>query len=215
MSYFPIFIDLKDRLFLIVGGGTVAYHKAKVLLDFEAKIKVIAPDIKNEIKEEKMISYEERIFMERDLSDVEFVVIATNDKELNHEIAKLCEERKLMYNTIDQLMDCKFIFPSYIKEKDLVVGISSSGKSPVITRYIKEKIKEILTEDIAKMADVLGEIRPRIKNEIREEKNRKKIYQGLFDLFLKEKKLPDDRDIEKEITYMKNLELQERKLDDM
>lgn len=203
MSYFPMYIKLDKIPCLIIGGGRIAYHKMKVLNDFNADITVISPIIMDEIKTYNKITFHEKQFEDTDLDGKVLVVAATNDKMLNHRISELCHERKIMVNTVDEIEDCDFIFPSYVKKSNVVAAVSSSGKSPAITQYIKEAMQEIVTEEIGELADFLGELRQRIKNEVAISENRKRIYQELLKMGLEKNTLPKEADVEKIIQLYK------------
>ena len=139
MAYFPMFVDMMERECLIVGGGNVAYRKVMVMLDFGAKVTVVAEDICDELRKLTIddtadrIMFIKRRFERKDCDGMEMVIAATDDNALNHEIAEYCKAKGIMVNAVDQKADCSFIFPSYIKEKNLVAAFSSGGNSPVLT----------------------------------------------------------------------------------
>ena len=202
MAYFPLFLQLEKNPCLIVGGGKIAFQKVKVLLEFEADIMVVSPYIIEEITKLGVICYR-REFSEEDLNGKALVVAATDDNLLNHRIAKFCRDRKILVNCVDQIADCDFIFPSYIKEGGIVIGISSSGKGPVMTQYLKGKIQKVVTKQMGQLAEFLGSMRPRVKEEIIIEERRKKIYQDLLQLGLQKKCLPDENETEEIIKKYK------------
>lgn len=201
MSYFPMFIDLKDMNCLIVGGGKIALRKVQVLCDFGAVIKVVAKEICNEIKEisgtNKNVSYEKKAFSEQDLEGIRLVVAATSQKELNHTISAICSRKNIYINVVDQIEDCSFIFPSYIKENDVVGAFSTGGKSPVITQYLKESVKTTLTPFIGELADFFGSIRTSVKENIQTEAERRQIYQELLKYALDSEKIPNENSVSK------------------
>ena len=112
---FSKFVDMEGRKCLIVGGGKVAWRKVKVLQEFGADLKVVAPEIIKDIFEMDEIKCCKRPFEEEDLKSVDFVVAATTDISLNHEISQKCRSLKIPVNAVDQVADCDFIFPSYMK----------------------------------------------------------------------------------------------------
>ncbi len=199
MSYFPMFIDLKDMNCLIVGGGKVALRKVRVLCDFGAVIKVIGKEICEEIKEisrtNKNVTYKKKPFSEQDLEGIHLVVAATSQKELNHTISTICRQKNIYINVVDQIEDCSFIFPSYIKENDVVGAFSTGGKSPVITQYLKESVKSVLTPFIGELADFLGSIRTSVKENTQTEEERRQIYQELLKYALNSEKIPDENNV--------------------
>ena len=161
MAYFPMFVQLKNKKCLVIGGGRIALRKIEVLKDFEADVTVIAPEMIPQIRQIDKIRRIFRTFMEEDFKEAELVVAATNDPKVNSEISKICMQRKIPVNAVDQKEDCSFIFPSYVKEGEVVAAFSSGGQSPMITQYLKEKIKPNLTEE-------LGQIVAEEKEKIRE-----------------------------------------------
>lgn len=202
MAYFPMFIQLEKVSCLIVGGGKIALQKVKVLDEFEADITVVSPKIIKEILVFGVTCYIKE-FENDDLDGKAMVVAATDDNALNHKIARLCRERKILVNTVDQIENCDFIFPSYIKEGAIVIGISSSGKSPVITQHLKSKMQEIVTKQIGQLADFLGGLRQRVKKEVKTEEKRKMVYQDLLYTGLQKKNLPDKKETEEIIQKYK------------
>ena len=180
MSFFPMYIELSHRPCLIVGGGTIAYHKLVVLLDFGATVTVIAPFIMPKIKEIKGIHWVEREYCSDDLNGISLVVSATDNEKLNHRVSMDCINRNIPINAVDQIEDCTFIFPSYVKEGDVVASFSSGGNSPIVTQYLKHAIKPMITKQLSVLCEWLGEIRPKIKTRVSGYENRKVVYEKLF-----------------------------------
>lgn len=164
MAYFPMFIDIEKKKCLVAGGGTVALRKVRVLLDFGAQVMVVAPQIDSQIlRLTGNVCVKERTFEPEDLKECVLVVAATDDAAENHRIAQLARENNIPVNAVDQQEDCSFIFPSYLKHQDLVGAFSSAGNSPVLTQYLKEALKDILTEELGQINGYMGSIRPAVK----------------------------------------------------
>lgn len=202
MSYFPMFVNLEDRTCLVIGGGKVAYRKIRVLKEFGANLIVVAPEIIEEIIQMDGIFCIQKPFEKEDLEGKELVIAATEDKELNHQISMECRKLKIPINAVDQIDDCDFIFPSYVKQGEVVGAFTSGGQSPVITQYLKEQAKSYVTEYIGQMAECLGNIREEVKSRIKTEKKRKKLYQQILRSGLESKQIPKDHEIEKMIDQM-------------
>ena len=186
MAYFPMFVQLKNKKCLVIGGGRIALRKIEVLKDFEADVTVIAPEMIPQIRQIDKIRRIFRTFMEEDFKEAELVVAATNDPKVNSEISKICMQRKIPVNAVDQKEDCSFIFPSYVKEGEVVAAFSSGGQSPMITQYLKEKIKPNLTEELGQIAQILGSLRAFAKSCIATEQERKAFYKELLQIGLKD-----------------------------
>lgn len=180
MSYFPMYVELKDCPCLIAGGGSVAARKVKTLLEFGADITVIAPDLAESIANNPDIKAIRRKFCEEDLEGASLVVAATGDVAVNHRIAGLCRERRIPVNAVDQKEDCSFIFPSYVKKGEVTAAVTSGGLSPVITQYLKEQIRRLMPEYIGELAEELGRIRPVVKAALPTEAQRRAVYAELL-----------------------------------
>lgn len=179
MSYFPLFIELKNKRCLVVGGGGIALHKAGVLKGFGAGVVVVASSILPELRGMEGIVCLERGFLPGDLDGRALVVAATDDSSLNHRISLLCQKRGIPVNAVDQPEDCSFIFPAYIKEGEVVAAFVSGGQSPVVTQYLKECMRPVLTELIGDLAEQLGSLREAVKQSVPGE-GRKAVYQELL-----------------------------------
>ncbi len=200
MAYFPMFVDLTDANCLIVGGGSVALRKVNVLLDFGAKVHVIAKEISMDLaalsEETDHLLLEQREFTPFDLQDRKLVIVATSDNELNGQIYMMCSEGGIPVNVVDDQEKCSFIFPSYIKEQNLVGAFSSGGNSPALTQYLKNKEKEILTPRLGELNEVLGRWRQPIKELFPLESSRKSAFEQLIDYALCYDGIPTDEEIE-------------------
>lgn len=231
MAYFPMFVDMTERECLIVGGGNVAYRKVIVMLDFGAKVTVVAEDICDELRkltiddiasEDKTGSYTankennqtdsdaankennkpdsdaadritiiKRRFDRKDCNGMEMVIVATDDNALNHEIAEYCKAKDIMVNAVDQKADCSFIFPSYIKEKNLVAAFSSGGNSPVLTQYLKGKEQEILTPFLGELNEYMGQIRERVIAQYDTQAERKRVFKEILCAAIDNGRIPE------------------------
>ena len=210
MAYFPMFVDMTERECLIVGGGNVAYRKVIVMLDFGAKVTVVAEDICDELRKltiddiasedktgsytankENRITFIKRRFERKDCDGMEMVIAATDDNALNHEIAEYCKANDIMVNAVDQKADCSFIFPSYIKEKNLVAAFSSGGNSPVLTQYLKGKEQEVLTPFLGELNEYMGQIREKVIAQYDTEAGRKRVFKEILCAAIDNGRIPE------------------------
>ncbi len=195
MSYFPLFMELKDRDCLVVGGGRVAWRKVKVLMDFGARVSVVAPEIISEIGELGPDQLLEREFLDDDVWGRILVVAATDDETLNQRISRLCQARSIPVNVVDQIQDCSFIFPAYVKRGEVVAAFSSGGQSPVMTQYLKAQIKPVMTEELGELAACLGSLRDVVHSSVQTETARKHLYEELLQLGLQKGENPETEEI--------------------
>jgi len=152
LSYFPAFIKLENKKILIVGGGEIAYQKLKHLLDFTSDISVISLEFCEDMQ--KIISqnglhFEKRGYRSGDLKGFAVVIVAIDDIPLQAEIFKESREYGSLCNSVDSVEYCDFIFPSYIKNDDLTIAISTSGASPAVAKHLKRYFQKVIPEDIS------------------------------------------------------------------
>ncbi len=193
MAYFPMFVELNNKLCIVIGGGRVAYRKIRALLDFEAKVIAIAPEFCESILTlENQIITKYKSYDTSDIKEADLVIAATSDPDLNKRISRECMEHKIPVNVVDVKEECSFIFPAYVKKGALTVGVTSSGKSPVISQKIKKKINEIIPDYMEELVEILGEAREEVKLSFDREEKRKKVFKQLVELgCLKQGKLTE------------------------
>lgn len=191
-----MFVNLKDQPCLVVGGGMMAYRKVKVLLDFEARVVVVGENICDKIyeivKKSNQLELQKKRFEDADCDNMFMVIAATDDKELNHHIAGICNSKGIMVNAVDQKEDCSFIFSSYIKEKNLIAAFSSGGNSPVLAQYLKSQEKEILTPFLGELNEYMGKIRKRVIEKYDAEEKRKEIFKEIVNTAIENGELPQE-----------------------
>ena len=140
--YFPMMIDIKDKNILVIGGGHVALRRTETLLKCGAKVKVISKDFIFDFPDEaEKINRE---FVPEDITEeFEFVVAATNDKEINNLIARISHSKKISVNVCDNKNECDFFFPSLINYKNIAVSVCSAGLSKKLTKKLSDKLRKV------------------------------------------------------------------------
>ena len=127
MQYMPLFVDMKDKTVLFVGGGNVALRKARQFAEAGAQIKVIAPEIKEGFNELPNISTEVRKAVPEDISDKYFAVIfASSDKETNEKLSKICKNKRIIVDRCDEHSKSDFITGS-ITTSGSIINATVSG----------------------------------------------------------------------------------------
>lgn len=167
MSMFPLFVDLKDKQCLVVGGGEVASRKVEILLQFEANIVIIAPEISRYISSlEAMgkVIVKRREYCTEDMVESFIVVAATSCKTVNESIYMDAISRNIHINVVDNPKLCTFFFPSVVKRGDLTIGISTSGKYPALSKKIRKITEAIFDENYSEIIELLAEYRKLIYN---------------------------------------------------
>lgn len=184
MAYFPLFVSLDFLPCLVIGGGKVALRKIKNLQEYGARITVVAPEIHPEIEKIAGLTFIRRKFEEKDLEGIRLVFAASSDEACNAEAAKMCRKRKILINVADVAEECDFFYPALVKRGDVVVGISTGGKSPAVASAVRKRIEEILPQNLGAFTEKAGRVRKEIKDkDISTEGNEEylKMINGYFD----------------------------------
>jgi precorrin-2 dehydrogenase / sirohydrochlorin ferrochelatase len=166
MSYFPIFLEMKRRRSLVVGGGPVAERKIAGLLDVGADVTVVSPDACDNILEwskTKLIEYRARRYEPGDLSGFEIAFIATDDAAVTAQVFREGRSLGVWVNAADDPARCDFILPSVLRRGDLTVAVSTGGKSPALARTIREELELYFTEDYRRLAQLAADARDELR----------------------------------------------------
>ncbi len=162
MPLFPVFVNLKDKEVLVVGGGSVATRKVKTLLAFGPRITVVAPQVSPDLAKlhkQGKIKLRKRKFKTCDLRGKFAVIVAVDDQNLQREIFKEAQRRGILCNSVDLPEACSFFFASLITKGDLVIAVSTSGKVPALARALREKIERSLPENAQAILEELHDLR--------------------------------------------------------
>lgn len=162
MKYFPAFIKLENKKILIVGGGYIAVEKIEKLLDFTIDITVIAEIISPQMQtilDKNSLIFEQKSYKKGDIDSFNIVIIAVDSLILQEEIWIESRESRILCNAVDSVDYCDFIFPSYVKEGDLTIAISTSGASPAIAKHLKIYLKKVLPKSISSFLVQMKELR--------------------------------------------------------
>ena len=163
MAYFPFITDIEEMDCLVVGGGSIALHKAEILSEYNVNIHIVAISVCDSLlklaESNKRIDARQREFEDNDINGMDFVVAATGDRELGIHISEICKKQKIPVNVVDIKEACSFIFPAIIHKEPLLVAVSSGGASPALAAGIKNEIKDIIPDYYARLAQNLEKTR--------------------------------------------------------
>lgn len=176
-----MFIDLKDKPVLIVGGGTVALRKLQKLSPYGVRPTVAAPEILPEIADFPGVKLKQKDFTVSDLQPRPALVIAaTDNKTVNRRVSLLCRKRHIPVNVVDNPALCSFLFPALVQRGAFSAGISTGGASPTAAAYFRERIQELLPDGLEELLTWLESLRPLVKAAVPEQNKRGAIFQKLF-----------------------------------
>src|SRR5262245_23201117 len=165
---YPVFLKLDQLDLLLVGGGNVGMEKLHSLLanSPEAKISIVAPQIKDEIKKlvykHPACTIFQRGFQIEDLNDKDLVILATDDHQLHEEIKKQATAKGILVNVADTPDLCDFYLGSIVQKGNLKIAISTNGKSPTAAKRIKEVLHDALPGELDDMIENLHKVRSKL-----------------------------------------------------
>jgi len=194
MPLFPAFLKLEGRLILVVGGGAIATDKIPGLLEADARVRVIAPQITPQIAEwvrNLRVDWLPKPFEPADLRDAFLVIAATSLRELNRAVFLAAETQGTLCNAVDDIDHCHFYYGSIVQRGDLQIAISTNGKSPALAQRLRKELCEQFGPEYESWLDWLGAAREVLRSQSNEPEATKRWLHLLasrpsFERFLQE-----------------------------
>ncbi len=166
MDYLPIFINIRQRKCIVIGGGAVAARKISLLRKAGADVHVISPVLCDELAllaEKGVITHLAREFQNDDLDDCALVIAATDDRAVNENISQLANARNLPVNVVDNPDLCSFIMPSIIDRSPVQIAVSTGGASPVLARMIRTRLEGLIPASYGRLGALVEGFRDKVK----------------------------------------------------
>jgi siroheme synthase-like protein len=173
----------------VIGGGRVAERKAKILLRFDALVRLISPKVTQtliRLAEKGKIEIIKRKYEEGDLKGAVLVFAATNKEEINRRIRKEAEKRHIPVNVVDNPDLCDFVVPSIVKKGPIVIAISTSGTLPLLSKKLRKEIQKNITGDYIQYAYLIGRFRELLIEKVKDRKKRSDIMKEIGKIDIKE-----------------------------
>ncbi len=183
MKYLPIFTQIKGSSVLLVGGGSVALRKARLLSDAGAVLTIISPSFDDELvtlaqtQGHVLLASE---FSEQLIDNPILVIAATDSQSVNHAVAQAAQARNILVNVVDDPAHSNFIFPAIIDRSPIVVAVSSGGDAPVLVRRLREKLETLLPQHLGPLADLMGRFRAKVKQQFGSINERRQFWEKVL-----------------------------------
>ncbi len=184
MNYLPLFMDLRGRATLVVGGNELAARKAGLLLSAGARVEVVCPrplaPAWAELSGQERIQHRLEDYAPRHLDGKLIVIAASGDAALDQAISEAARAHSLPVNVPDRPELCSFILPSIIDRSPIVVAVSSGGDAPVLSRLLRARLETLIPAAYGRLAALAGRFRTRVRGVITRGDERRKFWEKVF-----------------------------------
>ena len=184
MKYLPLNMDVKGRTCLVVGGGEVASRKVATLLEFGARVHLVARELNSELQALVVRGRVQSLGPEYQidhLKGVALVFAATSDQEINQKVSRDAMAAGILVNVVDQPELCSFIVPASVVRGDLVISVSSSGASPALAARLRQRLENEFGPEYDDFLRLMAVIRPKLLAEGRGHKENRSLFRALVD----------------------------------
>jgi precorrin-2 dehydrogenase / sirohydrochlorin ferrochelatase len=204
LKYYPIFLDIRGKICVIVGGGEVAARKAERLLDCGAKVLVISPKLSQELaalKDKNLISHIAFEYSDDLIDGAALIIGATDDEKTNARISLDAGSKGIPVNIVDDPQKCDFILPALVQRGDLAIAIGTGGKSPALARHLREELEAVYGSEYEILLNILGNLRGKMAKNAGVGKDwfDSLMVAGILD-FIKDNNIKKVKEIVKKIT---------------
>jgi precorrin-2 dehydrogenase / sirohydrochlorin ferrochelatase len=160
--YYPVFLNIKAKKCVVIGGGAVALRKVSSLIEHGASVTVVSPEICAELRsltETGLIQWVRHNYQPSDLENISLAIVASNDNDVNFAAAKEARGKGILTNVVDEPGLSDFIVPSSVQRDDVAIAISTGGSSPALARKIRTMIEKEFGDEWGVLARLIGEVR--------------------------------------------------------
>ena len=217
MEHLPIFINLKQRPVLVVGGGDIALRKINLLIKAQARVDCLSPffcEGMNSLSRDNYVNLINKSFEPADIKDYSVIIAATDDATVNSSISSIAHDKRIPVNVVDSPALSSFIMPSIVDRSPVIIAVSSAGKAPVLARIIRAKLETVIPSSYGILAEIAGEYRQRVKDRFSQIRDRRTFWEATFSGVIAEKVFSGrineaKNDIEKQLNDSVEMELGE------
>ena len=166
MGFYPVFLELAGRRCLVVGGGPVAERKVEGLLAASAAVTVVSPRLTPHLEAlaaAARIRHRPRAWAPDDLEGADLAFVATDDGQVNADVAREGRHRGVWVNAADDASHSDFILPALVRRGPLTVAVGTSGVSPALARVVREELERLIGAEYAALAELAGEVRRELR----------------------------------------------------
>lgn len=183
MQFLPIFLKLKDRPCLVVGGGEVAARKVALLRRAGGRVTVVAPELcptLAALARSGDITHRPAGFARSDLESCVLAVAATDEVSVNREVSEAAHALRIPVNVVDQPRLSSFIMPSIVDRSPIVIAVSSEGASPVLARLLRARLETLVPAAYGRLATLVQKFRAQVKSRFKTTVERRRFWEKIL-----------------------------------
>lgn len=151
MRYYPVNLNIKGKVCVVIGGGRVAERKVKNILFCGGKVKVVSPDLTDllsKLARQRKIGYIQGTYHSGHLEGASLIYAATSNRKVNAQIARDAARLGLLVNVCDSARESTFILPAVLRKRGVTIAVSTDGLSPAKSVRTRERLKELVEKGI-------------------------------------------------------------------
>src|SRR5687768_15231857 len=187
MEFLPIFLNIRSRNCIVVGGGEVAARKIALLENAGARITIVSPTLCAELRElvrespqQHGLIWKEEGFRPDHLDDAILAIAATSDRAINQQVSEAARHHRIPVNVVDDPALCSFIMPSIVDRSPVLVAVSSGGASPVLTRLLRARLETMIPAAYGRLAVLAADFRQRVKLRLSQPEKRRRFWEKVL-----------------------------------
>lgn len=183
-SYYPVFLQLRDQLCIVIGGGKIAEGKVDGLIAAGASVRIISPHLTRHLRnlvDQKQVECVSREYLSGDLEGGFLVISATDQASINHKVWEEAVSNRQLVNVVDDTPHCNFIMPAVLRKGDLSIAISTAGKAPALAVHLKERLQNELGPEYESFLELAGKLREPLAKHKPDFEARKLLWYQLVD----------------------------------
>ena len=183
MEFFPVFLKINARPCLVVGGGEVAARKTRQLLRAGAEVRVVAPDLCQQLREQMVlhaIVWRNGDFQADDVTGCALVIAATDDMSVNQAVHAAAVEKNIPVNVVDNPALCSFIMPAVVDRSPVLIAVSSGGAAPLLARLLRARLETLIPAAYGRLAVLAAKFRSAVKQRVSDVTQRRRFWENIL-----------------------------------
>jgi uroporphyrin-III C-methyltransferase/precorrin-2 dehydrogenase/sirohydrochlorin ferrochelatase len=185
LAYLPVFVGMRGRTALLIGGGEAALPKLLLLRRAGAHVRLVAERLDDAafgwLADDGMISYQCEALAPHHFVDAVLAIDASEDDSVNCLSVRLARQAGVPINVVDRPTLCDFILPSILDRSPVVVAISTGGVAPAIARLIRQRLEIAIPRGIGRFAMLANSMRQTVREGLCSAWQRARFWESLFE----------------------------------